>query len=66
VTAKHLVPFFGKYRLDEITSPLIDKRLVSFTVQEEAAEKKKCNAAAANRMFGTLTTMLNWAVKKSL
>jgi hypothetical protein len=59
-----LVPFFGKYRLDEITSPLVDKWLVSFTVQEEESKKKKCNAATANRMFGTLTIMLNRAIKK--
>jgi integrase len=54
-----LVPYFGKMRLDKITSEKIDKWL-DFMIKE------KYSNATTNSYYGTLQTMMKWAAKKQI
>jgi integrase len=59
ITHKHLVPAFGKKRLNEITMSMIDSWLVHF------ADRGLANNTA-NNAFKFLSTMLGEAVKQKL
>ncbi|MDR0444061.1 MAG: site-specific integrase [Treponema sp.] len=52
-----LIPYYGKMRLDKITGEVIDKWL-DFMIAE------KYENSTINGYFGTLMTMMKWAVKK--
>jgi len=54
-----LVPYFGKMKLDAITGKEIDKWL-------DYLISKKYKNSTANGFYGSLQTMLKWAVKKHL
>jgi len=54
-----LVPYFGKMRLDKITSEEID-RWLDFMIKE------KYSNATTNSYYGTLQTMMKWAAKKEI
>jgi len=54
-----LVPYFGKMRLDKITSEEIDGWL-DFMIKE------KYSNATTNSYYGTLQTMMKWAAKKEI
>jgi len=54
-----LVPYFGKMRLDKITSEEID-RWLDFMIKE------KYSNATTNSYYGTLQTMMKWAAKKQI
>jgi hypothetical protein len=52
-----LIPYFGKMKLDKITGDAIDKWL-DYMIAE------KYENSTTNGYFGTLMTMMKWAVKK--
>jgi integrase len=54
-----LVPYFGKMKLDAITGKEIDKWL-------DYLISKKYKNSTANGFYGSLQTMLKWAVKKHI
>jgi site-specific recombinase XerD len=57
VVAHTLIPYFGKMKLDKITGEAIDKWL-DYMIAE------KYENSTTNGYFGTLMTMMKWAVKK--
>jgi integrase len=59
VTKHHIIPVFGKRRLDTITQSEIDSWLTSY-------KDRKLKPASANRAFERLFTMMNWAVFKKI
>jgi integrase len=59
VAENTLVPYFGKMRLDKITGEFIDVWL-DYMIAE------KYENSTINGYFGTLQTMLKWAVKKRI
>jgi integrase len=61
---KHLLPYFGKMRLDRITDGDIENWLLAFG--EETDGKKKIKNTSANLFFDVLKTMLNEAVRRRL
>jgi integrase len=61
---KHLLPYFGKMRLDRISETDVENWLLSFG--EENGNKKKIKNSTANLFFDVLKTMLNEAVRRRL
>ena len=59
VVNHNLVPYFGKMRLDAISGEIIDQWL---DVMIKAGKKN----STSNGYFGTLKTMMKWAVKKRI
>ena len=59
VVAHSITPFFGKMRLDKITGEVIEKWI------DTLLEEGKKNVTI-NGYFGTLQTMIKWAVKKRI
>jgi hypothetical protein len=62
--ARHILPYFGKMRLDRITDHDIEKWLLAFG--EPGKDKKKIMNSSANLFFDVLKTMLNEAVRQRL
>ena len=66
----HLIPVFGKKRIDAIGENDIDTWLTGFRQEEYTASDKKTKANykgnTANLVFKILKIMLNYAVKKGL
>jgi integrase len=54
-----LIPYFGKMKLDKISGEVIDKWL-DYMIAE------KYENSTTNGYFGTLQTMMKWAVKKQI
>jgi integrase len=60
----HILPYFGKMRLDRITDGDIENWLLSFG--EETGGKRKIKNSSANLFFDVLKTMLGEAVRRRL
>jgi integrase len=60
----HILPHFGKMRLDRISEADIENWLLAFA--EESGGKKKIKNSTANSIFDILKTMLNEAVRLRL
>jgi integrase len=54
-----LIPYFGKLRLDKISGEVIDQWL-------DKMISEKYENSTTNSYFGTLQTMMKWAVKKRI
>jgi site-specific recombinase XerD len=54
-----LTPYFGKMKLDKITGEVIDRWL-------DVMIKEGKKNSTTNGYFGTLQTMIKWAVKKRI
>jgi integrase len=64
VTDNHLIPFFGKMKLDKITSETIEQWFDSLAAPAKGIPKMK--NTTINGYYSILLTMLKWAVRKKI
>jgi integrase len=65
VVLNSLTPYFGKMKLDKITGEVIDEWL-DYMMNLKQNGKTKYKNKTINGYFGTLATMLKWAVRKKV
>jgi integrase len=70
MTVNQILPFFGDTPLEKMTGKAINKWLLGFKKREvktgEGTEIKSYKNTYANTVFGTLYTMMAWAVEQEL